>query len=474
MLSFTTIPMVSNRTRLLCTGERFVLFYFFFLWVTPTLRFFEYNWLAIKVYFFPEVGKPQMRIVWHLSLVTLLCAALGVAITLRTVQLPAVLLTSIHPPVDAVNGSSAIPKKEAASLITNPIAPATEERKMRWGLGGSELWRFKLYTPTFITKALGHWFIVDCWHHRVLFSRGDTLDEEVAMWNDLDAFASAQHKPMRIPHSLATDGEVVVVESSVGGSDGGNHSLLVYIPTPAGGFDFVEEVVASATGARRPHRVVFDKETSAFYVYFTSPPHLSKFVRERGEIAGGGKWLRRVLSVNLPFMKGVYARSFAIVDGMMYITAGPGAVWQVAVSPASSAGGGGVKPLRAFSVKPLGFTKGKMNDIAFIEGWWYATSTVPCSIVRFRNITNMRSHERLAGTLGMCRPVPRTQLRCGSGTPYFVSSIEGRVFVPYIFGCSGVVSFVAFENGTVGDVRPHFGGGWVEKEDDILVRGSEW
>jgi hypothetical protein len=158
----------------------------------------------------------------------------------------------------------------------------------------------------------------------------------------------------------------------------------------------------------------------------------------------------------------------------MFITAGPGviSVFNFTTTP--------VKLVRVVSVKPLGFGKGRMNDLQWIEGWWYATSTAPCAILRFKNLRTMRPVEALTKPLGLCGTVSasdKKSKRCRTGTPYFVTRPEAsskRLYVPYIFGCSGIVSFTIGpeEGAEVRDIRHHWSGGWVEQKDDLAVLGG--
>ena len=429
----------------------------------------------------------------------------------------------------------------------------------------SSSWRDRLSTPTYVSYYLHHYFIVDCWHHRVIVS--DDLDTPIRDWRTIAAFddPAGDHQPLAIPHSLAfvaskgcrSDSDVesgyMIVESSVGGSNrvGAIHTLLIFqimarrrregspggtssASLPGGNWElswhFQSEVpvctpptaapddtqlAAAATtvakpfvAARRPHRVAFDPLSRHVYVYLTKPPTLAIFSVGFGEVADGHRtanWqevrhpplpplsLRRGKLQHCPelyFMKGLYARSFALAapsnprhrsgrDGTrqplwphLFITAGPGAITEVRVSAGNDTTT--VAAVSSRSVAPLGFRKGSMNDLQWIGGWWYATSTAPCNIVRFRNLTNMRAFESLAGVLGICQPVARHVARCPGGTPYFVSQINDRIFVPYIFGCSGVVSFAALANGSIVDVTHHGGGGWVETADDVRVRDLHW
>ena len=162
------------------------------------------------------------------------------------------------------------------------------------------------------------------------------------------------------------------------------------------------------------------------------------------------------------------------LDDAMFITAGPGviSVLNFTTTP--------VKLVRGVSVKPLGFGKGRMNDLQWIDGWWYATSTAPCAVLRFKNLRTMRPVEALTKPLGLCGTVSaadKKSKRCRTGTPYFVTRPEAsskRLYVPYIFGCSGIVSFTIGpeEGAEVRDIRHHWSGGWVEQKDDLAVLGG--
>jgi hypothetical protein len=379
-------------------------------------------------------------------------------------------------------------------------------------------WAKKLYTPTYITFAMNVWFIVDCWHHRVLFSA--ERDAPVEEWRDLDQEAMSTaaseglrgaHADLKIPHTVAADDELLLTESSVGGSEGANHSVLVYAPKVKGdgsqGFDFVAEIVACPLpqhpqGTRRPHRLSYDPITKAFYLYLTNPPSLAKFVRKpkaksiqkNGDGRTDQGWTVELeFCQELTFMKGIYARSFALKDGFMYLTAGP-AVMKVDYAAASKTVA--VKVVKAYAPKLFGLTKGKMNDLQYFGGYWYATSTVPCTMIRFRDIDRIGKIERLAGELKLCDAIPRSSVKCSSGTPYFLSVVDQVLYIPFIFGCSGIMKVPlnpkqqqvqqmgSSVNGlhdvgirwdlAISNASLLFGTGWVEAGDDVARRGAPW
>ncbi|CUF84544.1 Hypothetical protein, putative [Bodo saltans] len=372
------------------------------------------------------------------------------------------------------------------------------------GASSVKVCNHKLYTPTYATYVEGiqaH-VIVDCWHHRViLLDSSDgvdalhALETPIPLWSDLTnityvsssssssgggvvaaAAARKSLQSLNIPHSIATNGDIFVTESSVGGSNGDNHSLLVFrMVAPQSSrsgrpqLEYLEEVLGcDGNRARRPHRVIYDAESKSFFLYMTSPAFLSRFVWNTET-----QKLERVGCQSLPFMKGMYARSIVAHNGSLYFTAGPGVIWRTELDGVR----GVVVAKQSYSIKYLGFTKGKMNDLAFFDGWWYATSTVPCAMVRFRNIDRLWEHEKIHTQLGLCKTFSRKEPRCLGGTPYFVSKIGDRIVVPYIFGCSGVVSFRVDDVGgraPIVDVKQHWGGGWVEDSGDLQCRGTEW
>jgi hypothetical protein len=198
-------------------------------------------------------------------------------------------------------------------------------------------WRQRLYTPTYVALQLGYWWIVDCWHHRVLYRkrREGESDADIDALRDFEKdwkiLKVANATWITIPHSLATDGKsLIVIESSIGGSaDGTHHSILVFEKIPlehplrkygkllrANGNKTVSKSGATSNNnenyqfdvaaqlyvynddddfllvqrlvscpydpeaiykTARPHKLVFDAAIKAFLLYMTSPGALSRF-----------------------------------------------------------------------------------------------------------------------------------------------------------------------------------------------------
>jgi hypothetical protein len=375
-----------------------------------------------------------------------------------------------------------------ASVSSN--APIATKRSVPSPAAKPGEWQKRLFTPTYIAKFGKWWFIVSCWHHRVIYSAN--LDAPIGEWRDLVDGArrtgkgTLPHEPIKLPHSITTDGKgLLVVESSVGCSDGANHSVVVYRLANDANDDaepeFQQEVtLCKGNTARRPHRVEYYARTSEYFVYLTNPGTLARVKFDASQQRLGESTCTR-----LPFMKGVYARSFTVRSGsdpaaaaqseddVMYITAGPSVINAVSLA------GSKLKHVGAYSVRPLGFSKGTMNDLQFIDGWWYATSTRPCGIVRFKELHTMRPLESLTKGLGMCRPIDMKATRCTTGTPYFVTQPE-----PSTAGSMCRTSSAAAGScRSASDARKArqsrtwctigVAAGWNRKED-LAVHGSCW
>lgn len=269
-------------------------------------------------------------------------------------------------------------------------------------------WRWRLYTPTLIEKIGELYFIVDCWHHRVLYSR--ELKPEIGRWQVLDDDLAG-------PHSIASDGVLYVVD------DTGRNGIRSYM-RDGDAFRLVQEV---GDLGRRTHRVRYDKETAAFYVLSAHDPSITKLVRD-------GEQLTVRYTKPLEFLNGEYTRSFVIIDGFMYFVPGPRTITKARYRDDS---------YDLVASYPVPRNLEGMNDLFRTDdGWYYVTSTDPANIFRARSLEDF-------GT-GRYEDV-RRQLSL-RGIPYFLSAIDGRFFITQINRWSGILSFV-HRDGNIADVR---------------------
>ncbi|MDO4681246.1 MAG: hypothetical protein Q4B17_00455 [Lautropia sp.] len=154
----------------------------------------------------------------------------------------------------------------------------------------------RLYSPTQITRLNGVYFIVDCWHHRILYSQDVRLP--LARWRLLDDDLAG-------PHSIDTDGKLYVAE------DTGRHRLKVYRARPRGGFELIQ--IVGQVGVR-PHRVLYDPPHQQFLIMGSEDQSLHALVR-------GPQGLRPAFSLHIPELNGEYCRSITLHGDLLYFVA---------------------------------------------------------------------------------------------------------------------------------------------------------
>ncbi|MFJ7736389.1 hypothetical protein ACIQ2D_08595 [Lysinibacillus sp. NPDC097287] len=139
-----------------------------------------------------------------------------------------------------------------------------------------------------MNKLNGKYFIVDCYHHRIIYS--DDLDVEIKDWTIINyEFAG--------PHSIASDGDVYVVDNT------GRNEVLV--------FDSNFRRIQTIPGIEgRPHKVIYTN--NHFYV-------LSSFAQKIYCYENINNKLVLDHIGNLDFMGHDYARSMNVIDGYFYI-----------------------------------------------------------------------------------------------------------------------------------------------------------
>lgn len=253
----------------------------------------------------------------------------------------------------------------------------------------------RLYTPTFITKISGLYFIVDCWNHRIIYSRN--IDLPIRDWKILDDNIAG-------PHSIAGNGEVFVAE------DTGRNQLFVYTLTPNG---FVKtQIIDKIEG--RPHRTIYDPSTKEFYVLTSERQTMYTFTNNEGEISLKNK-------VKLDYLGTSYVRSFSIIDGKFYFVSGPNKI------SVASYTNNQFSLIEQFDV-PEAYQS--MNDIKKIGSYYYMT-VYPEKIIRLRDLSDFSEVENIYDKMGF------------KGTPYYISYFDGNIYITEIDSYSGIKSFKA-------------------------------
>lgn len=245
-----------------------------------------------------------------------------------------------------------------------------------------------MYTPTYITKLNDKYFIVDCYHHRVIYT--DDINNEIGSWTTVDyEFAGC--------HSIASDGELYVIENA------GYNEVIVLDQN----LKFKQKFKNVGT---RPHRTIYDSESQAFYVI--DSPKIICFKKIGGVIV-------KQYEKTLTFIADSYVRSIKIIDSKMYFVSGQSKI--VAANYLDES-------YSIINEYPVPNELVGMNDIAKIGSYYYITSTannvgeVVPKAVRVTSLSQLitSSYEDVYATIGF------------TGTPYFISVFDNRVYIPEI------------------------------------------
>lgn len=158
----------------------------------------------------------------------------------------------------------------------------------------NENYNNNLYTPTQITKINNLYFIVDCWHHRIIYSKN--INSPINEWSILDNNLAG-------PHSIASNGNLYVTE------DTGRHCIKVYKKQTLENFKLVQTIEKIGL---RPHKTVYDKIHKQFFIIGSLDQSIYIFKELNGKLIF-------VFKNNIKELNGQYCRSITIKNQFLYI-----------------------------------------------------------------------------------------------------------------------------------------------------------
>lgn len=288
----------------------------------------------------------------------------------------------------------------------------------------------KLYSPTFITKYDDQYFIVDCWHHRVIYH--DNLVDPIKEWDTMSGNFSN-------PHSIASDGEVFLVE------DTKNDSVKVLRRR---GTSFVETQTIGNIGSQ-PNKIVYDAKNKRFYGIAASSQEVFVFKNT-------GKEVITEKVVKLDYLEAAYIRTISLIDEKIYFVSGPGKIIVANVDDLS---------FDLISEYKVPFTLQGMNDIVKIGSYFYLSvyqngaGDIAPRLVRVQDLNELENkYEDIYDLL---------QLK---GVPYNFSIIDNRVYLTEIDSYSAIRSFMVVDD-QICDVQVHYDMG-LPDESSIRRRRS--
>ena len=258
-------------------------------------------------------------------------------------------------------------------------------------------WRLRLFTPTQITKTSHGYFIVDCWHHRILFSKKN--HSNLFKWQVIDDNVAG-------PHSIISIGNKIVYE------DTGRGNLIT---KTFDGDIFSQSNIINGIGVR-PHKIIYDSENNLSLV-------LNSGNRTLSLVDFDSKDHKLVNTLDLDFLGDTYSRSISLINGLLYFASGPNQITETIYDKDS------IFVVGKYPV-PEGFES--MNDIfKSSNGWIYFTATSNSKIVRAKSFSEFSKgdYEDISDILGI------------EGNPYYLSEFDQKVYVTEIAESSAIIWF---------------------------------
>lgn len=155
-----------------------------------------------------------------------------------------------------------------------------------------------LSVPTYITKVLDTYFLVDCYHNQVIYH--DNLDDPLYEW-------SVMTDDIDKGHTLASDGIVYLID------DTENNRILIYEKKDG---VFLHTQTFSGIG-NRPHYIIYDEGTDTFYAWSSMSGEMYLFRHNADDTRMYLTEIRKIDSLD-----NVYVRSFTIIGKDIYFVSG--------------------------------------------------------------------------------------------------------------------------------------------------------
>ncbi len=290
-------------------------------------------------------------------------------------------------------------------LLTSPLTWSKDYSHLHQRVINPE----RLLLPTNIEKIGDHYFIVDCYNNRVIYSK--KIDAPLAEWNRLGADIA-----MSWPHSIASDGHFYLVDDTY------QNRLLIF---KHNGTEFVFHKALNDI-SKNPHRVIYDDATNAFYLLGAWSQTITKLVSRKDDI-------EIEYTKKMDFLKGSYSRSIHIIDGLLYFISGPGKINAVRYKDDS------YEVIRSHNA-PEGFES--MNDITRVGDVFYLTATLN-KMIKCKSLDDLAGCENVYENLGL------------KGNPYFFSYFDDAFHLTEIGSGDGVIRFDHDDNGLKNPVYFH-------------------
>ncbi|GGG01102.1 hypothetical protein GCM10010912_52400 [Paenibacillus albidus] len=297
----------------------------------------------------------------------------------------------------------------------------------------SNEWKKQLYTPTHIEKVGDEYFIVDCWHQRVIYN--NNLSDPIKGWKTLS-------DTLGNPHSISSDGNVFLVDDTNG------NEIRVFVKN---GDTFRQTQIIDRVG-ESPNRILYDAQSQMFFGISAMSQHVFVLSNNGEEVV-----IDKVIRLGY-LQENSYIRSIRIIDGKLFFVSGPGKI--IVADYLSS-------PFNKICEYKVPFELRGMNDIIKIGSYFYISvyqngaGEVAPMLIRTKNLESLETSEfeELKEALDL------------KGVPYSFSFFDGRVFLTEIDTYSRIISFMIV-NDNITDIKVHFDMG-TPSESSLRKRKGE-
>lgn len=227
-----------------------------------------------------------------------------------------------------------------------------------------------LSVPTYITKVDDTYFIVDCYHNRVIYN--DNLEDPLYEW-------FVMTEDMKLGHTLASDGDVYLIDDTEN-----NRILVMKKGLNENGMKIFYPVSEFNNIGTRPHYIIYDDKTETFYAWssMTGEMYLFKNDKEKESV-----YLSKVCSI--PELNGYYVRSFTIMDDRILFVSGNAHVIEANLSD-----------FKVLNRYPVSMELVGMSQITKIQDYYYITvstdgagSQDAATIIRTKKLENLANGE---------------------------------------------------------------------------------
>lgn len=248
-----------------------------------------------------------------------------------------------------------------------------------------------LSVPTCITRIQDTCFIVDCYHDQIIYS--DSLSRPLEEWKVMTDRISRGH-------TLAGDGVVYLAD------DTENHRVLVF-EKEADGFLLTQTFPDIGI---RPHFIVYDENTSLFYVLSSMTGEIYVFERLKDSSQVVLKDIRCLEKLN-----GIYVRSFTILEDEIYFVSGNSSIIRARLSD--------LEILEEYPVPPK---LAGMIQLEKIQGDYYIT--ISTDLYGSQDYATMiRTPDLHSLAAGDYEDI--YSFFVGGGTPYYMGSFDGHFYL---------------------------------------------